>query len=65
MFLSDPSPLIAWLPLSGTHSLTNSYLKDLTGVTLAFEDANSKHLDIVSFADVSAEDRVDYSLVQI
>ena len=47
------------------HSLTNSYLIDLTDVTLAFEDANSKLLDIVSFADVGAEDRVDYSLVQI
>ena len=33
-----------WLPLSVTHSC----LVDLTDVTLAFEDANSKCLDVVS-----------------
>ena len=36
------------LPMSVTHSLTDSRLVDLTDVTLAFEDANSKCLDVVS-----------------
>ena len=52
MFLSDSSPLIAWLPLSGTHSLTLSCLVDLTDVTLACEDANSKLVEVVTVADV-------------
>ena len=34
-------------------------------MTLAFEDANSKLLDVVSAADVDAEERVDDSLVEI
>ena len=34
-----------WLPLSLTQSLTDSCLVDLTDVTLAFEDANSKCLE--------------------
>ena len=33
--------------------------------TLAFEDANLKLLDIVSVADVDAEERVDDSLAEI
>ena len=37
----------------------------MTDVTLAFEDANSKLLDVVSVADVDAEERVDDSLVEI
>ena len=55
VFLSDPSPIIAmhWPP-----SLTHSWIADLTDVTLAFEDANSKSLDVVSFANVDAEERV-------
>ena len=32
---------------------------------LAFEDANSKLLNVVSFADVVAEESVDDSLVEI
>ena len=32
---------------------------------LAFEDANSKLLDVVSVADVDAEERVDDNLVEI
>ena len=35
-----------------THSLTNSCLVDFTDMTLAFEDANSKLLEVVSVADV-------------
>ena len=38
---------------------------DFTDVTLAFEDTNSKLLDVVSIADVDAEERVDNSLVEI
>ena len=34
-------------------------------MTLAFEDAKSKLLDVVSIADVEAEERVDYGLVEI
>ena len=34
-------------------------------MTLAFEDANSKLLDVVSVADVDAEERVGVSLVMI
>ena len=37
----------------------------MTDVTLAFEDANSKLRDVVSVADVDAEERVDDSLVEI
>ena len=37
----------------------------MTDVTLAFEDANSKLLYVVSVADVDAEERVDDSLVEI
>ena len=34
-------------------------------MSLAFEDANSKLLDVVSVADVDAEERVDYKLDEI
>ena len=34
-------------------------------MTLAFEDANSKLLDVVSIADVDAEERVDDSMEEI
>ena len=34
-------------------------------MTLAFEDTNSKLLDVVSVADVDAKERVDNSLVEI
>ena len=50
-----------WLPLS----LTNSCLVDLIDVTLAFEDANSKLVDVVTFADVDDEDDVCNSLLHI
>ena len=42
-----------------THSLL---LLDLTDVTLAFEDADSKLLDVVNAADVDAEECVDHNL---
>ena len=34
-------------------------------MTLACEDANSKLVDVVTFADVDAEDNVGNSLLQI
>ena len=34
-------------------------------MTLAFEDANSKLLDVVNVADVDAEESVEDSLVEI
>ena len=46
-------------------SLTDCCLVDLTDVTLAFEDGNSKLLDIVSVAGVDAEEGDDDSLVKI
>ena len=54
-----------WLPLSLTDSLTAVLIVDLTGVTLAFEDVNSKLLDVVSVADVDAEESVDDSFVKM
>ena len=49
----------------GTNSLTNSCLVNLIDVTLACEDAYSKLVEIVAVADVSDEDRVGKSLLQI
>ena len=64
-FLSDPSPIIGnacqWL----TDSLTNSCLVNLIDVTLACEDANSKLVEVVTVADVDAEDNVGKRLLQI
>ena len=37
----------------------------MTDATLACVDANSKHVEVVPFANVDAEKRVDDSLVQI
>ena len=68
-FLSDPSPIIGYachsLPNSLTHSLTDSCLVNLIDVTLACEDANSKLVEVVTLADVTDEDHVGNSLLQI
>ena len=49
-----------------THSLTHSLTHSVTfDVTLACEDAYSKLVEVVTLADVSDEDRVDNSLLQI
>ena len=68
MFLSDPKPIIGYACHSLTHSLTHwlthSILVNLIDVTLACEDGNSK-LEIVTDAEVSDEDRVGNSLLQI
>ena len=65
-FLSNPSPIIVF----HGHSpliiiLTHLCFRDLTDVTLAFEDANSNFLDVVSVADLVAEESVGDSLVEI
>ena len=54
-----------WLPLSLTNSVTHCSLVDLIDVTLACVDANSKLVDVVTDADVDAEDRVGKRLLQI
>ena len=41
-----------------THSLTNSRLLNFMDVSLACEDANLKFVEVVTFVDVSDEDRV-------
>ena len=48
-----------------THSLTHPHLVNLIDVTLACEDAYSKLVEVVTVADVSNEDRVGNSLLQI
>ena len=48
-----------------THSLPNSPLVNLIDVTLAFEDVNSKLFEVVTVADVTDEDHVGNSLLQI
>ena len=47
-----------------TNSLTHCLI-DLIDVTLTFEDANSKLLDVVSVADINALECEDYRLVEI
>ena len=58
-----------WLCLSVTNWLTNSLthccLVNLIDVALACEDANSKLVEVVTFAHVDAEDHVGNSLLQI
>ena len=48
-----------------THSLTHCCLVNLVDVTLACEDAYSKLDEVITVADVSDEDRVGNSLLQI
>ena len=48
-----------------TNSLTHSCLVNLIDVTLACEDANSEPVEVVTVADVSDEDHVGNSLLQI
>ena len=45
--------------------MTHSCLVNLIDVTLAYEDAYSKLVEVVTVADVSDEDRVGNSLLQI
>ena len=48
-----------------TNSLTDSCLVNLIDVTLACEDANLKLVEVVSVAEVDAEDHIGNSLLQI
>ena len=69
-FLSDRGRSLATLVSDSltaklTNWLTHSFLVDLTEVTLAFEDANSKLLDVVSVADFDTKECVDERLVYI
>ena len=48
-----------------TDWLTDCRLVNLIDVTLTFEDANSKLLDVVSVADIDALECEDYSFVEI
>ena len=48
-----------------THSLTPSRLVNWIDVTLAPEDAYSKLIEVITVADVSDENRVGNSLLQI
>ena len=55
-----------WQCLSETNSLTHSpHFVNLSDVTLACEDANSKLVEVVTVADVDDEDRDSNSLLQI
>ena len=45
--------------------MTDSHLVNLIDVTLAFEDANSKLVEVDTVADVDNEDRIGNSLLQI
>ena len=54
-----------WQCLSLTDSLTDCRLVNLIDVTLACEDAYSKLVALVTVADVSNENRVGNSLLQI
>ena len=54
-----------WQPLSVTKYLPPWRLVDLIDVTLACKDAQSKLVEIITVADVSDEDRVGNSLLQI
>ena len=59
LLLLDPSPIIG----NACHSLTHCRLVNLIDVTLAYEDANSKLVEVVTIADVDSEKHVDDSLV--
>ena len=61
----DPSPIIGYACHSLTPELPNSCLVSLIDVTLAFEDAYSRLVEVVTVADASDKDRVGNSWLQI
>ena len=63
--LSDLSPIIVYPRQKLTHAHFDSCLEDLTDVTLAFEDGNSKLVEVVTVADHDAEKHVDARLEEI
>ena len=62
MFLSDQRLIIVY-PCPETDWLTHSCLVELTDVTLACEDANSKLVEVVIVADDDDKDRDGNSLL--
>ena len=54
-----------WECLSVTHWLTHCRLINLIDVTLAYEDGNSKLVEVVTVVEVDDEKCVDNSLVQL
>ena len=54
-----------YLPFLTTNSLAHCCLIVFNDVTLAFEDAKSKLLDVVSVADVDAEERVGVEILKL
>ena len=62
---SGPSLIIVYPCHSLTASQTQWCFVDLTDVTLACEDANSKQVDVVTVADVGAENSVNNCSVGI
>ena len=65
LFLSDPSPIIDNACHSLTDLLTPSCLLNLTDVTLACEDDNSKLVKVVTVVHVDDKKCIDNSFVQI
>ena len=63
--LSDLSPIIVFPRQKLSHTHLDSCLEDLTDVTLAFEDGNSKLVEVVTVADHDAEKHVDARLEEI
>ena len=63
--LSDPIPIIGNACHSLPNWLTPSRLVNLIDVTLAFEDANSNLVEVVTVGNDHAEDNVGNSLLQI
>ena len=55
LFLSDLSPIIGYACHSLTNSLTHCCLVNLTDVSLACEDANSKLVEVVIVTDVHSD----------
>ena len=65
LYSSDLSPIIVNPRQKLTHTHLDSCLEDLTDVTLAFEDGNSKLVEVVTVADHDAEKHVDARLEEI
>ena len=67
LFIFIAPESVHWLPLPLTHWLTNSLkdscLVDLFDLILAYDDANSKLVEVVTIADVDAEDHVGNCLL--
>ena len=65
MLSQDSEDEIRSLAMLVSDLVTNCRLVNLIDVTLGCEDDNSKLVEVVTVADVDAEDRVGKSLLQI